>query len=197
MFNNARTTAGRCVAGAEGRYEWHAKGAMPNQQSQHWDWCPRQTLGLLADMLMGITLRMCASSSCELSDLTLGSRDPQYGTLHWEENSETNALLLLSKALILRQAFITAWNCYSVILRDGKRAEGTAGRKTEGTTPAGQAKAGEDSAPSNNSGNRPCLYMWGVQHWFNCVKQCDKPSIHGFVGLVFATKLAKTMNKQP
>jgi len=57
---------------------------------------------------MGITLRMCASSSCELSDLTLGSRDPQYGTLHWEENSETNALLLLSKALILRQAFITA-----------------------------------------------------------------------------------------
>jgi len=85
----------------------------------------------------------------------------------------------------------------TLILRDGKRAEGTAGRKTEGTTPAGQAKAGEDSAPSNNSGNRPCLYMWGVQHWFNCVKQCDKPSIHGFVGLVFATKLAKTMNKQP
>jgi len=55
---------------------------------------PRQTLGLLADMLLEIPLCMCASSSCGLSDLTLGSRDAQYGSLPWEENSKTNVLLL-------------------------------------------------------------------------------------------------------
>jgi len=65
-------------------------------------------------------------------------------------------------------------------------------------TPEGRAKEGGEGAPSDNSGNRPCLYKWGMQHWFNrVVNQWDQLSNRGFVGSVFATKLAKPVNEQP
>lgn len=150
---------------------------MPNRQPWHWGWCKKATAPANSwPWVIGPDLRKRRSSL--LLSLLGGI-------------SEINALLLS----VLWQASFTGWKSCSVILGESRRAEGTTGRKMEGITPSGRAKAGRDVVPGDNGGEHPCLCTWVVVHWFKPCKLV-RPNVV-LLGSFFATKLAKPVNEQP